>query len=134
MDDALPPRSVLLVLETAGAPEVLLFAPGMAEGLSIDLNPVQSFRHHRAAAVLVGDLPAVEGSWLVVGYRRIEVDAEAGVMELSFTEQGWEEGLVAMAPMPVLPFEDTVWQVPLVGWSSWFGLVPVLALAAWRAR
>ena len=131
MDEAAP-REILLVLETAGTPEVQLHAGGGS--IEVELNPVQSFRHHRAAAVVVGAIPAVSDGWLVVGGRRSPLEPEAGVVEITFTEQGWEEGLVAMDPMPVLPFEDTVWQVPALGWGSWLGLVLLLAVAVWRAR
>ncbi len=121
-------RDLLLVVETAGAPKVVLHTPeGRAE---VALKPVLGFRHHRAGAVSVGDVPAVPGSWLDVGGHRIAIDEAADAIELSYTEQGWEEGLVAVDPMPVVPWDQGTWAVPAVGWLSWGALALTLAVLA----
>jgi hypothetical protein len=124
-----PVREILLVVETAGAPEVIWFGPGAPNGAKVDLNPINDFRHHLGAAIVVGDIPALPGSWLRVGNHIIAIDTDADVVEVSFTESGWEEGLVAVDPMPVSPNHANVWQVPVIGWLSWM----VLCLGLYRA-
>jgi hypothetical protein len=117
-------REILLVVESAGAPRVLLHVPGQEQTLSIDLNPVRNFRHHRGAEVLVADVPAPPGAWLEVGSSVFYLDDGIEVLEVAQTAFGWEEGAVAADASPMTPIAATVWQVPALGWLSW-GLLAI---------
>ncbi len=127
-------REVLLVVESAGAPQVLLHVPGNDQTLSVDLNPVEHFRHHRGAEVLVADVPAPPGAWLDVGGARFPLYPDTEVLEVAWTAHGWEQGAVAADPSPLSPEAATVWQVPAVGWLSWWLLAGGFVWLARRAR
>ncbi len=127
-------REVLLVVESAGAPQVVLHVPGQDESFPIDLNPVDQFRHHRGAEVLVADVPAPPGAWLEVDNTAFPLTRDLEVLEIALTAHGWEQGSVAADASPMSPEAPTVWQVPVLGWLSWGLLAAGFLFLARRAR
>lgn len=127
-------REILLVIESAGAPQVVLHVPDSDQTLPIDLNPVTNFRHHRGAEVLVGDVPAPPGAWLEVDNTVFAIDRGTEVLELAYTAHGWEEGSVAADASPFNPGDPTIWQIPAVGWLSWAVLAGGFLVLARRRR
>ena len=112
-------REVLLVIESSGAPQVVLHVPGQDKVFAIDLNPVEKFRHHRGAEVLVADVPAPPGAWLEIDNTPFQLTRDLEVLEIAHTAHGWEQGSVAADASPMGPEAQTVWQVPVLGWLSW---------------
>lgn len=127
-------REILLVVESAGAPQVVLHLPGQDRTLPVDLNPVTDFRHHRGAEVLVADVPAPPGAWLRVDSTVFALPAELEVLEIAYTAHGWEQGSVAADAAPVNREAPTIWQVPVLGWLSWCLLAGGFLVLARRSR
>ncbi len=127
-------REILLVVESAGAPEVQLYVPGQEQPHFVLLNPVKNFRHHRGAEVLVADVPAPPGARLQIESKDFEIRENTEVLELARTTYGWEEGTVASDASPLTPNTPSIWQVPALGWMSWFCLAGGFAWLARRVR